>query len=307
MEHHFNIYVANIVGINAAIIFKNISHWCEKNKANKENLIEGEYWTYNSIKAFTELFPYMSAKQITSALNKLKETGFIDIGEFNKNPYDRTKWYCDLTLKNGLNEFLSTCTKSKMEITERSNVDLDKRYKCITDNKQQIVNTDNKHLNINTETSSVEDSQDLFGNTLEVKTLVPVEEEKNKKETARYLIVDFWLKEFHPGWGFSKVDGKKINEIIKKIKKTLSDSNYPETDENVVNLFKAFCLKMPEFYKSETLSVLDSKYYSITQKIKEEKNGKQQNSNYVNKPSVSKGSEIGDFFGSMLQERFGDQ
>ena len=98
MEHSFDIDIAVKVGVNAAILYNNILHWVKKNAANGENFHDGRYWTYNSKKAFSELFPYMSDKQVRSALEKLKDEGYILTGNYNSNTYDRTLWY---TVKNG--------------------------------------------------------------------------------------------------------------------------------------------------------------------------------------------------------------
>ncbi len=92
--HSFDPIIAKQVGINAAVIYQNIFWWCEKNKANRHNEHEGRYWTYNSIKAWALLFPYLTPKQIRTALDKLETEGLILSGNFNASAYDRTKWYC---------------------------------------------------------------------------------------------------------------------------------------------------------------------------------------------------------------------
>lgn len=92
-KHVLDIGVAQLVGTNAAIILENIAYWCEHNAANNANLHDGHYWTYNSIKAFGELFPYMTINVIRTALKKLKDNGLILTGNFNKSAYDRTMWY----------------------------------------------------------------------------------------------------------------------------------------------------------------------------------------------------------------------
>lgn len=91
--HFFNPQVAEEYGVNAAVLFQNISFWIEKNKANDRNFIDGYYWTYSSIKAFQELFPYLTARAISTALQKLEDGGLIITGNHNKSAYDRTKWY----------------------------------------------------------------------------------------------------------------------------------------------------------------------------------------------------------------------
>lgn len=117
MEHSFDIDVASDYGIPCAILLKHIFYWTEKNRANEKHCIDGEYWTYCSVKAFNELFPYMSAKTIRSALIKLEDNGIIRTGCFNVQNYDRTKWY-SLTEKGK-----SLCQKSKFDFTKRANRD----------------------------------------------------------------------------------------------------------------------------------------------------------------------------------------
>lgn len=96
MLHSFNPEVAADVGIEAAILYQNIQYWCEKNRANNKNLYDGYYWTFNSVAAFEQMFPYLSYKQIRGALTILEEKGYILSGNFNKSAYDRTKWYADI-------------------------------------------------------------------------------------------------------------------------------------------------------------------------------------------------------------------
>lgn len=92
-KHIFDIDVAQLVGLNAAAILENIAHWCEHNAANNTNLHDGHYWTYNSTKAFSELFPYMTVNVIRTAIKKLKDNELILTGNYNKSAYDRTMWY----------------------------------------------------------------------------------------------------------------------------------------------------------------------------------------------------------------------
>ena len=96
MVNTFDTDDAMDVGVNAAIIYKNIQYWCEKNRANEKNLYDGFYWTYNTVSAFEQMFPYLSYKQIRSSLQILEDKGYIRSGNFNKSAYDRTKWYADI-------------------------------------------------------------------------------------------------------------------------------------------------------------------------------------------------------------------
>lgn len=92
-RHSFDPAVAQEVGLAAAVIYQNIYWWIERNAANGHNLHDGRYWTHNSVAAFADLFPYLTDKQIRTAIDKLEEAGLIVSGNYNDSPYLRTKWY----------------------------------------------------------------------------------------------------------------------------------------------------------------------------------------------------------------------
>ena len=92
-QHHFRVDIAEKYGIAVAVILNNLDFWIEKNEKNEKNFHDGSYWTYNSIRAFNELFPYLSANTIRDALSKLEKNKIIKTGNYNKIEYDRTKWY----------------------------------------------------------------------------------------------------------------------------------------------------------------------------------------------------------------------
>lgn len=91
--HFFDIRVAELFGVNCAVILQNIWHWVQKNETNGTNFYDGKYWTYNSTKAFKKQFPYLSQRQIETALKKLRDAGIIETGNYNAVQYDRTLWY----------------------------------------------------------------------------------------------------------------------------------------------------------------------------------------------------------------------
>lgn len=93
MHHYFNTEIAKEVGVNAAVILENIAHWVLRNKANNKNFYDGHYWTFNSKAAMAELFPYMSQKQVNTALDALRKSNMVITGNYNKSSYDRTLWY----------------------------------------------------------------------------------------------------------------------------------------------------------------------------------------------------------------------
>lgn len=145
MKHLFDVEVAVEYGVNCAIILENFCYWIEKNKANKINFYDGYYWTYNSVRAFNELFPYMSQKQITTAIKKLEEEQLIISGNYNKLPWDRTKWYA-LTEKG-----YSILQKSNIHYPKMSNGTLqkDEPIPNINTNSKQNNKTNNNNNVVN--------------------------------------------------------------------------------------------------------------------------------------------------------------
>lgn len=121
MQHSFDIEIAKEYGILEAILLNHIYYWIAKNKANKKHFYNGKYWTYNSRKAFSELFPYSSYDKIRRALEKLVNLNILMTGNFNKQWSDRTLWYT-FTDKG-----LSIMQKRQMQLSDLPN---DKWQEC---------------------------------------------------------------------------------------------------------------------------------------------------------------------------------
>lgn len=93
MNHSFDVEIARLHGVDAAILIENFRFWIAKNKANGRHYYDGRWWTYNSTKALSELFPYWSGKQIERTLSRMKSDGIMVTGHYSQNAYDRTNWY----------------------------------------------------------------------------------------------------------------------------------------------------------------------------------------------------------------------
>jgi len=91
--YHFDTEEAQQYGVDCAVLLYNLRFWIMKNKANRKNFKDGRTWTYNSARAFTELFPFWNERKIGRLLNKLEERGAIVSANYNKAGYDKTKWY----------------------------------------------------------------------------------------------------------------------------------------------------------------------------------------------------------------------
>ena len=91
--HIFSTEIAKKIGLIEAILLSQIKYCIDTHKANKENFHKGRYWTYNSAKEFSEFFNYLSDRQISRALKRLVDDGWLIKDNFNTNPFDRTSWY----------------------------------------------------------------------------------------------------------------------------------------------------------------------------------------------------------------------
>lgn len=141
MMHSFDVEIAAEYGINAAILLQNLDFWIAKNKANKENYIDGRYWTYNSIKAYKELFPYMSERQISIALKKLADEGLIVTGNYNNSAYNHTTWYA-ITEKG--KSILQKCKIEAAKMSNRNSKNVKSIYTDINTDINTNINTDIK-------------------------------------------------------------------------------------------------------------------------------------------------------------------
>lgn len=93
MHYFFDSEVAKEIGLNGAIILENIAYWVKKNEANEANFYDGHYWTYNSLKAFRNLYPFWTEKVIKYTLAKLKQDGYIMVGQYSNDKMNHTNWY----------------------------------------------------------------------------------------------------------------------------------------------------------------------------------------------------------------------
>ena len=134
MNHSFDKDIAAAFGLAEAIILNHMQFWIEKNEANGKNFYDGSYWTYNSTKAYAEIFPYLSQRQIQCALKHLRDEGILKTGNYNELAYDRTLWYA-FTEKGKC-----IMQKCKMEYVKMSN-GFDAQVKPIPDINTDIINT----------------------------------------------------------------------------------------------------------------------------------------------------------------------
>lgn len=137
MQHIFDINIAQKFGVNIAIFLNNLCFWLHKNRANEKHFYDGHYWTYNSKKSYSTLFPYWTEKQIRTIIDNCKAQGLLITGNYNQNKYDQTLWY---SLSDKACELLNFPIGPNGPIvrTDRSN-EMDQKVQPIPD-----INTDIK-------------------------------------------------------------------------------------------------------------------------------------------------------------------
>jgi hypothetical protein len=206
MIHVFDTEIAVKYGINAAVLLQNLGYWIKQNEANETNFFDGTYWTYNSRRAYRELFPYMSERQIDTAFRKLIDDGLVITGNYNKVAYDRTLWYA-LTQK-------GKCILhfDGMENAEMSNGNPQK-VKPIPN-----INT-NQNTNINTN-NCVRESQKRFSPPTVEEVKAYCAERKNNVDAQRF--VDYYTSN---GWLVGKNKMKDWRAAVRTWERNSTNSS----------------------------------------------------------------------------------
>jgi hypothetical protein len=137
----FNPVIAQLYGVDEAVFLQNVYFWIEKNRVNNRHFYDDDYWTYNSVSAFSKLFPFWTTRQIERIIKKLEKEGVLKIGNYNSSAYDRTRWFALTEKINSIYENGVTHLRENVN----QNTQKDKPIPdSNTDGKQQIVNTDSK-------------------------------------------------------------------------------------------------------------------------------------------------------------------
>lgn len=81
--------LAQLLGLNEAIIINQIHYWLKK----KKNIIDGRPWVYNTYENWQEQICFLSVSTIKKAIKKMESMGIVIAGNFNRSKIDKTKWY----------------------------------------------------------------------------------------------------------------------------------------------------------------------------------------------------------------------
>lgn len=203
-QHHFDLKDAKKYGVTEAILLYNLRYWLRKNKANGK-IKDGRVWTFNSIKAWQELFPYLSERQIQYALQKLEKKNVIIIGNYNQKNFDRTKWY-SINEKEFISCVEQNCQMDKADLSNG----VSRFVKAIPDNKQDnkqdITETSSEHQIGSVEEPKKEEKFDL------VKKI----EQLSKDPKQHIRLIGYYLSKQREDYDLRYHTNESIGDLIKR-------------------------------------------------------------------------------------------
>jgi hypothetical protein len=190
MFHGFQVEIAKEYGVDVAVMVNHFDFWLTHNKANGKNIYEGKVWTYNSIQAMCDIFPYWTVNQIRRSLEKMLSGGVLEKGNHNQVKYDRTTWY---TFTNAFCEnhkcILQFC---QMEVAKTTN-GLGESHEPIPVNNQ-VGTQVNKQKKGNVILSFPEGMPENYKNEI----LIFIEHRKEMKKPMTQRALDMIVKKLEP-------------------------------------------------------------------------------------------------------------
>ena len=97
MIYNFDTELAAEYGVDEAIFIHNLYFWIRHNEANRTHIMEHEgvtrVWTYNSMAAFSILFPFWSHRQMERIVKSCKDKELVITANLNEDKKNRTLWY----------------------------------------------------------------------------------------------------------------------------------------------------------------------------------------------------------------------
>lgn len=178
MVYAFDTEVAEVYGLDEAVFLHNLYFWILKNEANGRHYYDGKSWTYNSVEAYTKLFPFWTKKQLRRITAHLEEEGAIITGCYNSNKMDRTKWYAlsDAVYRH-YSEGISLAQTVELQVSEPTNT------VAQTDKSLTLLNTD-----INTDSNIIPPKSPIGKNGKLLRVLEESElSEKLKQSLEKWL------------------------------------------------------------------------------------------------------------------------
>ena len=211
-----NTQLAVEIGLNEAIVLRQVYYWIEHYEAENKNFRDGKYWVYNSIKQWrSDNFPFMSEKTIERAFGSLKKKGLILVGDYSTDRMKRPNWYTinDEAFDNLIEKILGDGSCSEEKGRNQNEDNLDSSTECLngisqndcigTDTKSECYIINNNINNTNSEITNrdyssentdmdTSEKEKPFSEVEEKYTSFPVEnKERAEKPKSRYIPEDY--------------------------------------------------------------------------------------------------------------------
>lgn len=113
-------HIAQKYGVEESIFLDSIVYWYTHNRANNINYKDGRWWTYNSIAAYTEIFPWWSTRQIRRIIKSCVDQGALLTANYNSDGRDRTFWYTPSDTLLQLYD-ICICQNGQMQVPDAAN------------------------------------------------------------------------------------------------------------------------------------------------------------------------------------------
>ena len=81
--------LAKEIGLNESLLLLQLDYLIAISNHEKE----GQRWTYQSVTDIEKMFPFWSRATINRVIKSLENRGLINVGNFNRKKYDKTRWF----------------------------------------------------------------------------------------------------------------------------------------------------------------------------------------------------------------------
>lgn len=89
----FDEKTAVAIGLEEAIILKQIEYWLKVNEKAGANRKDGYYWVYNSISEWHKQFPFWSFSTVKRIFQSLRDKKILVTARYNRMKNDKSLWY----------------------------------------------------------------------------------------------------------------------------------------------------------------------------------------------------------------------
>lgn len=81
-------------GIEEAFLIDYLQTNIHYHRSRDEYFYDGHYWTYCSTKYLIDkMFPFLNDRKFNYIVKSLVKQGVILVGNYNKNKFDKTRWF----------------------------------------------------------------------------------------------------------------------------------------------------------------------------------------------------------------------